>query len=547
MNQYKFLRIYRDIAKGRGHEDDLTVLYWELKSKLEKDSDVGHNFKRGKNISTLEMAFAIDAVAHNIHKQGKTFLDKVFPGGDASMFKRNLDELSGMESSSEVRRGNRGYYTSLLATDAVLFLEKSQVGMTTKDDIKEHIDEYEKFIKAGIATPAMILTVHRFYGEKSPYKDLIRKKKLNKESNEPLVVGGFASVVMVDKEGHLITAKALDKAFKEYMNNIWTRNMQVYHSDVQAGWCLPAYISSTGKVFLSGVNNNGLWVAAEIREDTRVSVRLAEMIEKGLIGSFSIGGSAIKTEWKKRGSQSFMQIDEMELQEITFCEEGVNPGAHFDILKSSDISKKLLYDGEFLSKMMPQIGILEGLTFWDGASIIIKVDRENSMTDLLALEIQRNMPDDIIIRVSEDIPNDAEYLLWKEEEVIYKMDNSRDNSDFISQLEQFTNTLENNRDDEVEELEELIAEKEENTEQEVSALEQFLDYVGKNGISKSNDDDDSPKNEEDMADERQRKQMELAVMMGMPHGSFKRENAIKEPKMNIDDKDAYRKINEAGE
>ena len=407
MNQYKFLRIYRDIAKSRVHDDDLTITYWELKSSLEKDPDVGHNFNRGKNISKLEMAFAIDAVAHNIHKQGKVFLDKVFPGGDATLFKRNLDELSGMESSSEIRRGNRGYYTSLLATDAILFLEKSQVGMTTREDIKFAIDEYEKYIRAGIATPAMILTVHRFYGSKSPYKQLIKEKGLNKEENESVVVGGPASVVVIDKEGHLITANALEKAFKEYMKNVWTRNMNVYHSDVQAGWCLPAYISGTGKIFRSGVNREGLWVVAEVREDTRVARRLIEEIEKGTIRSFSIGGSAIKTDWKKRGSQSFMQIDEMELQEITFCEEGVNQGAHFEILKSLDIKDKLFYDIEFLSKLMPSTGILNDLTFWDGRSIILQADRENSITDRWLLELQKSIPDDISVRVVDELPDGA--------------------------------------------------------------------------------------------------------------------------------------------
>ena len=562
MNQYKFLRIYRDIAKGRCHEDDLTVLYWEMKSRLEKDSDVGHNFKRGKNISQLEMAFAIDAVAHNIHKQGKNFLDKVFPGGDVALFKRNLDELSGMESSSEVRKGNRGYYSSLLATDAIIFLEKSQVGMTTKDDIKDVIKEYEKYIKVGIATKAMILTVYRFYDGKK-YRDLIKDKGLDKEDNEPLIVGGPASTVMIDKEGHLITANSLDKAFKEYMKNIWTRNMNVYHSDVQAGWCLPAYINSSGQVFKSGVNRNGLWVCAEVREDTRVAQRLAEMIIKGLIRSFSVGGSAIKTEWKKRGSQSFMQIDEMELQEITFCEEGVNPGAHFDILKSLDRFKKLVYDVDFLSKIMPKNDLLSGLTFWDGGRIMIKADRENSVTDQWILELQKCMPDDITIRVSEDIPEGAEQLLWRgdtehqqqtKEAIIHKMDKNKKNiikKESVSQLEQFINTFENEGYEEVEHLEDMADEKEIKTDKDVSQLEQFLDYIENNEISKA--EEPHPKGEEEMADDREKKAKDLAIMMGMPQGAFKRERimdnvtTLKEPKMGIDDKDAYRKLNEEGE
>ena len=492
MNQYKFLKIYRDIAKGRVHDDDLNLLFHELKYTLMNDSDVGKYFKNNsKNISPVEMAFAIDAVAHNIHKQGNTFLKKVFPSGDAALFKKNLDELSGMESSSEIRKGNRGYFTPLMATKGMLFLEKEQTGAVTKEDIIGDIKEYERYIDAGIATPAMILTVYRFYNKKK-YKDLIVKRKLNKEENEPLVVGGPASVVMIDKEGHLITSQALEMAFENYMKSVWTRNMNVYHSDVQAGWCLPSYISSSGKIFKSSVDEKGLWIVAEVRSDTRVSQRLAEEIIKGNIRSFSIGGSALSTDWKRRGSQSFMQIDEMELQEITFCEEGVNPGAHFDIIKSIIINDS--YDIDEISKLMP-LGFegFEGLTYWDGhGKILIKADRENSITDMLTLELQKSMPDDVSIVVSDEIPNMAIELYFnnlkkqEKEEVIFKMA-EEDN---------------NNKDN----------------------LQKFLDYIKNNNIRKAPEgasEEETPEvADQTNEDERQKKAMDLAIAMGMPHGNY---------------------------
>ena len=515
MNQYKFLKIYRDIAKSRVNDEDLRITFFELKYLLEKDKEVGHHFKKNiKTMSPVEMAFAIDAVAHNIHKQGKVFLNKVFPGGDAALFKRNLDELSGMESSSEVRKGNRGYYTPLMATEGMILLEKSQVGMTTKEDIKYAIEEYEKFIEIGIATPAMILTVYRFYNKKK-YKDLVRAKKLHIEKNEPLVVGGPASVAIIDKQGHLITTKALEQAFENYMANVWARNMNVYHSDVQAGWCLPAYISSSGKIFNSGVNDHCLWVISEVRDDTRVAKRLAEEIIKGNIRCYSVGGSALSTNWKRRGSQSFMQIDAMELQEITYCEEGVNQSAYFDILKSIHTNNNYNFD-----EMLPSnFAMLEGLTFWDGhGNIFIKADRENSVTDMIVFELQKYIPDNISIKVSEDIPQESkEILIRKNKEV--KDNNMPDSQD----LEQFINSFENHQYDEIEHLEDMIDDIEENTDSDVSALEQFLVYLNDNSLSKSPDGakaEKTPDNIDATEGDRQKKAMELAVMMGMPHGNY---------------------------
>ena len=334
----KFLKIYKDVANSCVHQDDLTVLYWDLKYTLDQNNDdIGKKFFVKSKPSPIEMAYAVDAVAHNIHQRGKEFLDEVFPGADPHMFKSKLDELAGMESTSEVRKANRGYYTPLLATNGMIFLEKQQVGMTTREDIKNSIAEYENLVKAKIATPAEILTLHRFFGpKKNPYSQIVKKMGLDKEENEPLVVGGAASVVMIDKEGHLITAKALANAFHKFMSNIRTRNMNVFHSDVQAGWVLPAYISKTGHVFKSGVDKHGLWIVAEVRDDTRVAQRMAEEIIKGIINSFSIAGSAIRTKYVNFGSMSYMRVDALELQEITFCLEGVNSQSKFSVLKSRD-------------------------------------------------------------------------------------------------------------------------------------------------------------------------------------------------------------------
>ena len=53
--------------------------------------------------------------------------------------------------------------------------------------------------------------------------------QLLKSSND-LIVAGYASVELVDKQGDMITRKALKEAFKKYMEEPKYRNVQLAHS-----------------------------------------------------------------------------------------------------------------------------------------------------------------------------------------------------------------------------------------------------------------------------------------------------------------------------
>ena len=251
-----------------------------------------------------------------------------------------------METNSEICKMDKRYYTPLSATEGLIFLAKEDVGKSSKDDIKEAIAEYERLFTAGVGSPAELLTLYRYYGPKSKYAQAVKEQGLLDEENEPLVVGGPASVEGIDHENHLITMEALSVAFKAFMNNFRTRNCMVFHSDVQTGWALPAYITKTGKIFKSGVDEtDGFFLVSELRSDTRVANRLIEEVIDGNILSYSIAGSATNVEMVSKGSQRFMQVNALELAEITYCEKGVNQGAHFDILKSENVATKSCADG----------------------------------------------------------------------------------------------------------------------------------------------------------------------------------------------------------
>ena len=240
---------------------------------------------------------------------------------------------------------NKDMYQAITDDSNITVIEK-QFGRTTVQDISKALNEYERLFKAGIASDAEILTLSRAYPNSKTYTSAAQNI-----TEEPIVVGGPASVELIDREGHLITTNALEKAFDKYMSNFRTRNTMVLHSDVQVGWALPAYISKTGQTFKSGVDDKGLFFVTEIRKDTKIAQKVLDQINEGKLKSYSIAGSATKTQNMQKGLMPYMQVDEMELAEVTVCEKGVNQAAGFDILKGDDAATHTCTDGSCLAHL----------------------------------------------------------------------------------------------------------------------------------------------------------------------------------------------------
>ena len=217
--------------------------------------------------------------------------------------------------------------------ESIFWLEKSHSGRVSVEDIRDDLEEFQRLFNAGIATKAETLTLHRAFPDSVTYTEAASKLQ-DEDDSEPLVIGGPASVELIDREGHLITTQALKKAFEKFMSNFRTRNAMVLHSDVQVGWALPAYISRGGQIFKSGVDDKGLFFICELRGDTAIAKKVEDQISKGLLKSYSIAGSATKIQNMQKGQTPYMQVDEMELAEVTVCEKGVNQGASFEILKA---------------------------------------------------------------------------------------------------------------------------------------------------------------------------------------------------------------------
>ena len=153
------------------------------------------------------------------------------------------------------------------------------------------------------------------------------------KSND-LVIGGYASIEMVDKQNDLITLEALKESVGKYMKITKFRNVMTNHSNVQVGEVIPQYRDKNGRLWKTDVDDVGFFVVIKMREDIEKAKEVGREIRDGSLRSFSIGGQALEKKKKNHKEYGeYNEISKLELHEVTICEKGINPEAKFDILK----------------------------------------------------------------------------------------------------------------------------------------------------------------------------------------------------------------------
>ncbi len=176
------------------------------------------------------------------------------------------------------------------------------------------------------------------------------------KSNDDLMIGGYASIEIVDKQNDLITLNALKDSVTKFMGDSKFRNVMTNHSNVQVGEVVDSYRDKNGKLWKSEVDDVGFFVVIKLRDDIEKAKEVGRNIRKGSLRSFSIGGQAlqkVKKSHKELGE--YNEISKLELHEVTICEKGINPEAKFDILKQDIGSEKM---SEKLEKALSELDTL---------------------------------------------------------------------------------------------------------------------------------------------------------------------------------------------
>ena len=160
--------------------------------------------------------------------------------------------------------------------------------------------------------------------------DVIRDEYTDRE----IVVAGYASPQVIDREKHLIQKEGMAKDLPRFLANPMYANAQILHSNVQVGQVLPEWTHpETGKVYKTNVDDIGLFCVIKIRTDKfrpKIVDKVIEDIEKGNLKAFSISGDAPveSREHKCADGQCFWVIPNIELYEITLA---ATPGTMIQI------------------------------------------------------------------------------------------------------------------------------------------------------------------------------------------------------------------------
>tara|TARA_B100001173_G_C16030193_1_gene566342 strand:- start:955 stop:2196 length:1242 start_codon:yes stop_codon:yes gene_type:complete len=196
--------------------------------------------------------------------------------------------------------------------------------------------------------------------------DLLLKSDTNGEFNilksDDLVIGGYASIEVVDKQNDLITLSALEEAVQKYMESKKYRNVMSNHSNVQVGEVIESYRDKNGLVHKTEVDDVGFYVVIKLRDDIEKAKEISRGIRKGTLRSFSIGGQALSKRKKSNEELGkYNEIDKLELHEVTICEKGINPEAKFDILKEErdTMSERLDATLNEINELMKQVNALK--------------------------------------------------------------------------------------------------------------------------------------------------------------------------------------------
>ena len=182
---------------------------------------------------------------------------------------------------------------------------------------------------------------------------------LKAKKDEPLVIAGYASVDVVDKQNDLITLEAIREASTDFMKGEY-KNVMITHSNVQVGEVIDNWTDKNGNVLKTGCDNTGFFVVIKMRNDIEKAKEVSRDIRRGKLRSFSIGGQAMsKANRYDPDIGTYKEIDKLELHEVTICEEGINPEAKFEIIKENKKGDKM---SDEINKALEEFnGIVEQL------------------------------------------------------------------------------------------------------------------------------------------------------------------------------------------
>jgi len=135
---------------------------------------------------------------------------------------------------------------------------------------------------------------------------------ISKSEKRRRIIAGFASVIELDKQDHLITKDALESGVETLLKNSEYANLMLIHRNIQIGKVIDKYNKLT-----THVNDEGLFIVAEIRSDLDAANEVWESILSGDYNGFSIAAEVLKSHGECNDDKCWKVIEKMNIFEIS--------------------------------------------------------------------------------------------------------------------------------------------------------------------------------------------------------------------------------------
>jgi len=157
-----------------------------------------------------------------------------------------------------------------------------------------------------------------------------------KKSNEgKRIIAGYASVAVVDDDNQFIPPNVLEEGLKSLLDDESYANVMVVHKNIQIGKILQEYNDLRTRV-----DDKGLYIVAEIRNDLESAQGIWRKIVSGVMKGFSIGGEIIEKHNHCDEDKCYEIIDKINLFEVSVCSNPINKSSGFEIIAKSDVCKE---------------------------------------------------------------------------------------------------------------------------------------------------------------------------------------------------------------
>ena len=155
---------------------------------------------------------------------------------------------------------------------------------------------------------------------------------INKAKGGERIIAGYASVIEVDKEDHIIPKSALEYGIQTLLNDSEYANLMLVHQNVQIGKIIAEY-----KNLKTHVDDKGLFICGKIRNDLEIANEVWGYILEGKLNGFSIAGEIVEATIECDDTKCVKKIEKLNIFEVSVCDYPVNSKSGFVVVsKSSD-------------------------------------------------------------------------------------------------------------------------------------------------------------------------------------------------------------------